>query len=564
MDQATGRRRARIAPNGHDHPVDDLIDDLAGDLDPDYEAQEFDDLPEQLARAKALLEGLRKKGKRVKPGEFLTAEAIAAAALLYACDLPAFADLKSFLRPHRILREWEPAVKAAAKMVGETVESGDRRTEYDAAIEEMNARHFVVVMGGKVVVCQLEPDEVLRRERLVVSRDRDIILFYRNRLVVVGVRPDGSAIVKSLGVAWLDEPRRRTYRRIAVIPRGECPPDVFNMWRGFGVGARPGDWATIRYHLLEVICAGDHGHYEWLIRWIARGLQFPEQQGEVIVALRGREGSGKGSLGRMLLRIFHSHAVHILQARHFTGHFNARLAGALFVFLDEALWAGDKQGEGVLKGIVTEPTIEIEPKGVDPFTMPNQMKILMATNHDWAVPAGPDARRYFVLDVAGGRIGDFEYFSRLNAAIDGDELAAFLHDLLNLDLSGFNHRTAPNTDALAEQKTRSANSFNKFWLDCLHEGEIVGVPEEGWPESIATQLLHVAYRDHTNERYPLTIEGMAKELRKLLPDLELKRHRPRRSSGERPWGYRLPWLHECRAAYLRAMKIERYDWECEE
>ena len=105
MDQATGQRRARIAPNGQDHPlddlVDDLIDDLAEDLDSDYGAQEFDDLPERITRAKALLDGLRKQGKKGKPGRVLTAEAIAAAALLYSWDLPAFSDLKAFLRPTR-------------------------------------------------------------------------------------------------------------------------------------------------------------------------------------------------------------------------------------------------------------------------------------------------------------------------------------------------------------------------------------------------------------------------------------------------------------------------------
>ena len=33
----------------------------------------------------------------------------------------------------------------------------------------------------------------------------------------------------------------------------------------------------------------------------------------------------------------------------------------------------------------------IEPKGVDPFPMPNRLKILMASNNDWVVPASADS-----------------------------------------------------------------------------------------------------------------------------------------------------------------------------
>ena len=107
------------------------------------------------------------------------------------------------------------------------------------------------------------------------------------------------------------------------------------------------------------------------------------------------------------------------------------MVDALFLFLDEAFWAGDKQGEGTLKALITESTLMIEPKGVDSFQMPNRLKILMASNNDWVVPASADERRYFVLDVPDTRKGDKAYFSALAAAIEGDELAALLDYLLS-------------------------------------------------------------------------------------------------------------------------------------
>ena len=84
-------------------------------------------------------------------------------------------------------------------------------------------------------------------------------------------------------------------------------------------------------------------------------------------------------VGQMLMRIFRDHSLHITHRKHLVGNFNAHLVDALFLFLDEAFWAGDKQGEGTLKALITERTLMIEPKGVDSFQMPNRLKILMAS-----------------------------------------------------------------------------------------------------------------------------------------------------------------------------------------
>ena len=116
--------------------------------------------------------------------------------------------------------------------------------------------------------------------------------------------------------------------------------------------------------------------------------------------LRGLKGTGKGTLGQILHRLFRHHAMHISNPAHFTGRFNGHLVDVLFLFVDEAFWAGDKAGEGTLKALVTEPTIPIEPKFVNLFQTTNRLKILMASNADWVVPATADERRYFVLDVS--------------------------------------------------------------------------------------------------------------------------------------------------------------------
>jgi phage/plasmid-associated DNA primase len=237
----------------------------------------------------------------------------------------------------------------------------------------------------------------------------------------------------------------------------------------------------------------------------------------------------------------------------------------LFLFVDEAFWAGDKSGEGTLKGLVTEPTILIEPKFVNLFQAINRLKILMASNADWVVPATHDERRYFVLDVSDCRHCDREYFDRLYAAIDGAELPAFLEYLMQLDLSDFDHRNPPHTAALNAQKLAGGDSLTKFWLDCLTSGEIIGTGESEWPEDVVKQTLHDAYVSHAHDhgdRHPLSNAILAKKLAELMPGRVLRSGRPMKPAGDilRPHRYILPTLDECRTAFLKAMSINQYAW----
>ena len=326
-------------------------------------------------------------------------------------------------------------------------------------------------------------DAALDRERLVFSRAADIQLLYGHRHYLVGYTDREKEIWKGLGEAWLSDWRRRTYDRIELIPDGPCPPDVFNLWRGFGVEPKAGAWDTLKAHLWSVICSGNEEHYRWLLGWLAYCVQNPGKQAEVAVVLRGLKGTGKGMVGQMLMRIFQNHSLHITNSKHLVGNFNAHLVDALFLFLDEAFWAGDKQGEGTLKALITERTIMIEPKGVDAFQMPNRLKILMASNNDWVVPASADERRYFVLDVSDERKGDNAYFKALAAAIEGDELAALLDELLRdgpVRASIIATRRIPTVSN--KQKLIGGDSLQKFWLDCLTAGRIVNSAlEEDWP-----------------------------------------------------------------------------------
>ncbi|MBT7357189.1 MAG: hypothetical protein HN809_12410 [Rhodospirillaceae bacterium] len=248
-----------------------------------------------------------------------------------------------------------------------------------------------------------------------------------------------------------------------------------NLWKGWSVEPKPGVWAKLRSHIETVIAPG---HGEYVINWLAWSFQNPSQPAEVAIVLRGGRGTGKGMFARAVLKAAGQHSVHVSSAEQITGRFNAHLHDCLFFFADEAFWAGDKSHEGQLKRVITEPTLFIEQKYQNPIQVKNMLKIMIATNEDWAVPAGIDERRFAVFDVSVAHQQDRNYFDVLQAETNNGGIAAMMHDLLNMDLGKFHPRQdVPKTAALNEQAQFSEDAVQTAIRRCLETGTLPGTYE---------------------------------------------------------------------------------------
>ncbi|QQP88148.1 hypothetical protein IGS68_19080 [Skermanella sp. TT6] len=342
------------------------------------------------------------------------------------------------------------------------------RADTPAWVLKMNERHAVVFDAGKTLVMTEKLDYATGKPVYVFSSPAQISSLYANHRVEVGRRKNGQPMRRPLGDAWLEHEHRRQFLGgLVFLPGQVAPADTFNLWRGFGIEPRPGEWPLLRRHLLDVICLGSTSLCDWLLNWCAHMFQQPMVKAEVAVVLRGGEGNGKGTLGRALRDILGIHGIQVTNPRHVVGNFNGHLRDVLLLFADEAFFAGDRAADGVLKGLITEPTLMIERKGVDAVQAPNLLRVIMATNNDWAVPAAKDARRYLVLDVPDTVKGKSEYFTALNAEMEAGGLAAFLHDMLRRDIARWNHRTAPTTAGLIEQKLFSLHGVSRWWFERL-------------------------------------------------------------------------------------------------
>ena len=256
----------------------------------------------------------------------------------------------------------------------------------------INEKFAVVKYGSQVLIASIVKDEIS------MMKVEDFHKMFGNVRV-----PRGNRTIE-ISRVWFEWEGRREYfgRGVVFEPGGrlDSAGNMLNLWRGFGIKSKQGDWSLMRNHIFNVVCSRRQEDFDYLVKWMAYAVQYPNEPIGVAVAFRGAQGAGKGVVARTFGKIFGKHFAHIANGEQLTGRFNASLATSCAVFLDEALWAGDKKGEGVLKALITEPRLQLEAKFKDPIMVDNRLRIMVASNNDWMVPAGIGDRRWFVLDVA--------------------------------------------------------------------------------------------------------------------------------------------------------------------
>ena len=365
----------------------------------------------------------------------------------------------------------------------------ERGADNETLFALLNASYAVVRNGSEILIANVVGKDV------ILMKVENLHKIYANVRVKVG-----NDFVE-VSRPWFKWKGRRQYlgRGITFEPHGplEVPDDRLNLWRGFGIEPKQGDWSLLRNHIFNIICSGNQTHFDYLIRWAAFTVQHPNEPIGVALAFRGAQGAGKGVVARTLGKIFGKHFAHIADGNQLTGRFNAGLATSCLVFLDEALWAGDKKGEGVLKALITEPRLQLEAKFRDPIMVDNHSHIIVASNNDWFVPAGMGDRRWFILKVADTFAGTdhSEYWKPLYREIENGGAEAMFYDLLNMDLSTFDVRAVPPTGAKAQQQAHSLRGTEAWLFDALQEGAIAG---ECWQISGLTVTKDNAY-DHYEE-----------------------------------------------------------------
>ncbi|GFE57410.1 bifunctional DNA primase/polymerase [Geobacter sp. AOG1] len=423
-------------------------------------------------------------------------------------------------------------------------------------IEELNGKYAVVMVGGKCRVLKEINCPVFSWPDIELSAPKDFKEFFSNKYIQM----EGKS--KRLGDAWFNHPQRRQYEGLIFTP-GHTPEGYYNLWRGFAVEPKEGDCGLYLKHIEENIANGNKEVFNYIIAWMAHAVQHPDNLVGTAIVLRGAMGVGKGVFANGFGSLFGRHYLPMNQTSQLTGKFNAHMKDVVVLLADEAFWAGDKAAEGVLKGLITEPYLTIEGKGENAFKMKNHLHMIFATNNDWAVPAGPEERRFFVLDVSDKHKQDHAYFDAIGMQMDNSGREALLHYLINYDLKGINLRKFPQTTALLETKLMSLTPAQKFWYHKLETGRL---NVNGWNDGeITTDDLYKDYLEYVTNlgvRHKAADNELGTQLSKMMPKGEFNKKKKTVVTIRRNI-YVLPTLDKCRE-YFEQFVNQKIEWPTED
>jgi hypothetical protein len=406
---------------------------------------------------------------------------------------------------------------------------------------------------------------------------------------------------------WMSWMGRKEVRAIGFDPTDKENKDIFNIWNGYDISEEiaekfdEDEAQPILDHILDCWCNGDEQSFEYVMDYFAHIIQKPWKKSGVVLALRSKQGGGKGVIISKLGEIIgDNHFCQNSNANYLFGDFNGQLEGKILVNLDEAFWGGDKKMEGMMKNKITERNQTINKKNKEAYMVSDYANYIISTNNDWFAGTTEDDRRYYCLELNNKYSGRMtkekeDYFNPIVQAPAG----AFAKILYNRDLTHFNPRIFKKTKLLQEQVERNHNPVKVWWYKVLQDGGWDG--KNGFGEKIFNywnkldecnagdkitnkktgETIIGYFKDYIYERYKMTetekrgfnsVSAFYRELKQnCLGDL-YKEIRPKNKDkdykADRPAFLVLPSLEEARAKWNELQEYdyewfdEDDDWEC--
>ena len=447
---------------------------------------------------------------------------------------------QNYLISESVLEKGKSAKKYAARQIERA-----KILKADPVLKEMNAEHAVVENYGlRTVIFTFKPDGTMFHRSF-----EDFRKSYDNIKIKIKTGKDDKFVGK--GQYFIEHRHRRQYKGVEFLPGKETPEDVLNLYRGSAVLPKQGDCTKFLAFITDVICGGNKKYAEWLLNHIAHIFQKPWQSPEICVVLRGGQGVGKNFFVERLGSLT-EYFIMVTDPKHLVGSFNRQLMDKLIVFADEAFFAGNHAHARILKNLVTQATITVEPKGVDAFQTNKFFRLFMASNEEWVMALDVDDRRYFALDVSSSKAQNHEYFGELFEEWINGGREAFLHEMMQRDITKFNHRLRPETPALYEQKIRSFEPVVQAVFEMLESGTIPTI-KEGNRYFVSTDAVRARYLPKWND---ISNRALARELGIIARAKKSVRYQV---GHMQPRGFWLPSLAICRERFEAAKRI-KYEW----
>ena len=139
------------------------------------------------------------------------------------------------------------------------------------------------------------------------------------------------------------------------------------------------------------------------------------------------------------------------------GDFNGMMASSFLVNLNEMSKKEMGDCEGRFKALATDPTITINNKGVNQFKIQSYQRFIITTNKEDPIKTTDDDRRTVIIRSSDEKIGDKEYFNKINEYLDDVNVIRTCYDYFK-SISGMK-----NFSSIPKPQTEYQNNLKQLY-----------------------------------------------------------------------------------------------------
>jgi hypothetical protein len=228
---------------------------------------------------------------------------------------------------------------------------------------------------------------------------------------------------------WLKDANMRTYDKIVFKPTPLITSkNEFNIWDGFDIvnesliKTERDFWEEYKTYVTNLL--GDEKIANYVLARYAYRVVNPANRTSVVLVIYGGEGDGKNRLLSPIYKILGSYATSLDTAKKLYDTHSTYEYRKLFLVVNEAGGISNFENSDTLKARATEPTININPKGVQAYEIDNMCDYDMTTNNLNAVKITDDStRRFLQIETTSYYRNNVEFFNDYIENIENNPIA---------------------------------------------------------------------------------------------------------------------------------------------
>jgi len=228
---------------------------------------------------------------------------------------------------------------------------------------------------------------------------------------------------------WLKDSKIRVFDKVVFEPPPiVCDTKNFNTWVDFKIVKEPlveterDYWAEYKQYLHNVI--GDEKIVNYILARYAFRIVNPATRTNVILIICGNEGDGKNRLLAPIYNIMKGYTCMLDNAKKLYESHSMFEFQKLFLLVNEAAGVANFENSEILKTRATEPTLTVNPKGIQAFEIDNMCDYDMTTNNLNVVKLSDDSRRRFLqIETTSYYKNNYEFFNDYFQNIENNPVA---------------------------------------------------------------------------------------------------------------------------------------------